>query len=260
MTPQAAVGGGLLGAGAIGVGSAYLAGAFGGLDPSEPARVLLYKDSTLISDYETGSLIGKEYGNYLVSPIGSREEGGVTINNRDWWEWSYKRWQEDSGKRGDDFSDAFKGSDKVSKAFSNDTSKALNKVCEAVYKQEKSKITSTAKLKRDLFKYCSILGEVKTISEAGEVYNDNTKGKDGANSKKFIAVEGNDKFWKVRNDEFYAAEGDKSKSQAKTPSSKFKSDSEKNLNVKDICWEAYKSLKSDSTNYPDTEINKFCVL
>ncbi|GCE63081.1 hypothetical protein MHSWG343_00590 [Candidatus Mycoplasma haematohominis] len=41
MASPAAIGGGVLGAGAIGVGSAYLAGAFGGSISPEPARVFV---------------------------------------------------------------------------------------------------------------------------------------------------------------------------------------------------------------------------
>ncbi|GCE63069.1 hypothetical protein [Candidatus Mycoplasma haematohominis] len=277
MASPAAVGGGVLGAGAIGVGSAYLAGAFGGLDPSEPTRVLLSRDSKFNEGYGTGDKIGKDYGDYLVAPIGENGTGGTKTNNRDWWEWSYKRWHADSKSKSGDLSDEFKSSNQVSKAFSDitsesDSSKALNKVCEVVYKQQKSTITSTgsspdnpARLKRDLFKYCSVLGEVKTISEVSEeTYTTaSTYGNLPENTKKFIAVTGNDKFWKVRNDEFYATSdiGEKNKSKASS-GSKFETEPKTNSkpSVRDICREAYKSSSSNNTNYPSDDVNKFCTL
>ncbi len=80
MASPAAVGGSLLGAGAIGVGSAYLAGAFEGSNNSEPSSLLLSKDSTF-STYTDSNVIGKIYGNYLVAPIGSQGEGTSATNN-----------------------------------------------------------------------------------------------------------------------------------------------------------------------------------
>ncbi|GCE63053.1 hypothetical protein MHSWG343_00310 [Candidatus Mycoplasma haematohominis] len=276
MASPAAVGGGLLGAGAIGVGSAYLAGAFEGADSSkvevEPANVLLSHNGTP-STY-TSDTVGKLYENYLVSPVDSKESGGTTINNQKWWEWSYKRWQADSGKENNNLSVEFKNSQKINSPFSGitvteDSPKALNQVCEAVYKQNKSTIITLesspdnpTKLKRDLFKYCSILGEVKTISEAGENY-DNKKGGDSTNKKTFISVTGNDKFWKIRNEEFYAdGNGAKSKSKATGESSKFKVKSAETdkPEIRKICEGAYESTKEEQTNYPIADVNIFCVL
>ncbi|GCE63061.1 hypothetical protein [Candidatus Mycoplasma haematohominis] len=276
MASPTAVGGGALGAAAIGVGGAYLAGAFGGLDSSEPVRVLLSKDSTFDTEYKNTSNIGKEYGNYLVAPIGSREEEGVTKNNEAWWQWSYKRWKADSDKQNDNLSDEFKDSKKIDSAFSksaatSDSPKALNKVCEDVYKKTKDSVipagSSTedkTKLKNDLFKYCSILGELKTISEVvTETYvGANKKGADPTNSKKFMAATANNKFWEIRNKEFYAGgDGEKSKSKA-TGNSKFKNglDGNPNSNVRDICAQAYESGTSDTADYPIADVERFCVL
>ncbi|WP_216082670.1 hypothetical protein [Candidatus Mycoplasma haematohominis] len=276
MASPTAIGGGALGAAAVGVGGAYLAGAFEGLGSSEaekePAIVLLSEDTTFSA--ENTNLIGKLYGKYLVAPLGSKGDGDSKTDNRKWWEQSYKRWKEASQPTNNDLSNEFKSSNQVSKAFSDnasepDSSKALNKVCETIYKKENSEITfedasnNKTKLKNDLFKYCSILGEVKTIGEvSGESYDPNTNyGGDSTNVKKFIAVTGNDKFWEIRNKEFYADSGDKSNSQA-SESSKFKSESKKTSkpNIRDICKAAYGSAKTNNTDYPDAEINKFCVL
>ncbi|WP_216082642.1 hypothetical protein [Candidatus Mycoplasma haematohominis] len=281
MASPAAIGGGALGAAAIGVGGAYLAGAFEGKGDSEvevePNRVLLVNETDFSSVYSTADWIGKEYKNYLVAPIGSKGEGNLKTDNQKWWEWSYKRWQADSGKTDNDLSDEFKNKDKVSSDFSDSTAtsntspKALNKVCEAVYKQNKSTITTLesspdnqSRLKRDLFKYCSVLGEVKTISEAKEAYGSNTKGKEDANVKKFVAVNGNDKFWQVRNEEFYTdGDGDKSKSKVTDNSSnefKVKSSENSRSEIRVICKEAYESGTTDTQNYPSADVEKFCTL
>ncbi|GCE63065.1 hypothetical protein [Candidatus Mycoplasma haematohominis] len=277
MASPAAVGGSLLGAGAIGVGSAYLAGAFGGLDPSEPNRVLLSDYSQSSSAYTEGDKIGKAYKNYLVAPIGSKTTGGVTTNNEAWWKWSYKRWQADSGSRNNVLSTEFENDKKINSAFSSTipsptvSPKALNQVCEDIYKQDKSSLIpvgnateNKTKLKNDLFKYCSILGEVKTISEVEDAdYGENTKGKDATNSKKFVAVKGNDKFWEIRNKEFYGDDsGEKSKSKSTVGTSKFKAKSVETPRpkIRDICEEAYRSGKDESTDYPSAEVNIFCVL
>ncbi|GCE63050.1 hypothetical protein [Candidatus Mycoplasma haematohominis] len=273
MASQVAVGGSLLGAGAIGVGGAYLAGAFGGEEVlgSEPTvRVILHQDDGFNTDYTDNNFIGKKYSKYLVAPIGSKGAEGSKTNNREWWAWSYARWQKDSKPQDNDLSTEFKGGSKVGSAFSDasDSSTALNKVCEAVYKKNKSEITSSgtspdnqAKLKRDLFKYCSILGEVKTISEVGKTYGNSTKGQVDANKKTFIAIKGNDKFWEERNKEFYATSGDKSNSSA-TEGSKFKTEPQTTTkpNVRDICEKAYESSTSDTTNYPVADVSKFCTL
>ncbi|WP_216082643.1 hypothetical protein [Candidatus Mycoplasma haematohominis] len=281
MTPQAAAGAGLLGAGAVGVGSAYLAGAFDGSGSSEvemePTNVLLSSEDNFSSVYPNAGLIGKEYGNYLVSPIGSKTKEKVTIDNKKWWEWSYKRWKKDfeNQQAKVNLSNEFKDGDKVSKAFSDsttesDSSTALNRVCESVYKKDKSLLAfepgttdNKIRLKNDLFKYCSIFGELKTIGEVStETYEDNTKGKVDANIKKFIATTGNDKFWAKRNEEFYAGAGDKSKSQATGSSSKFKTKSAGNPKpeIKEICREAYESNTSGDNGYPDDEVSRFCTL
>ncbi|GCE63056.1 hypothetical protein MHSWG343_00340 [Candidatus Mycoplasma haematohominis] len=276
MASPAAVGGSLLGAGAIGVGSAYLAGAFEGSGSleveAEPANVLLSEDSTF-STYTTDSWIGKTYGRYLVAPIGSKAVGDATANNEKWWKWSYERWQKDFKLKKDSLSDEFKDESKVGSAFSAESSSttALNKVCEVVYKKDKNTITpadrtpdNKIKLKNDLFKYCSILGEMKTISEVGESnYNNSTKGKDETNAKKLVSVIGNDKFWEIRNEEFYANDnGAKSKSKATGGSSKFKAKSAETPRpkIRDICGEAYNSQTSDTSEYPSGEVDIFCVL
>ncbi|GCE63066.1 hypothetical protein [Candidatus Mycoplasma haematohominis] len=278
MASPVAVGGGALGAAAVGVGGAYLAGAFEGSGSSkvetEPEIVLLLNEFNSSSVYATAGLIGKDYGHYLVAPIGSRGENDSKIDNQKWWKRSYERWQEDSKSANNSLSAEFKNgqinSPFSSSAATSDSPKALNQVCEAVYKKNKSSLGYEAnaadnptKLKNDLFRYCSIFGELKTIGEVStETYANTKKGFDSAKIKIFIAVTGNDKFWEIRNKEFYAADGDKSKSNAKGNSSKFKEKSEANPNskIRDICREAYESDKSDANNYPDDEISRFCVL
>ncbi|GCE63064.1 hypothetical protein [Candidatus Mycoplasma haematohominis] len=282
MASPAAVGGGLLGAGAIGVGSAYLAGAFegsGSLEAEvEPVNVLLSSEANFSSSYATSGWIGKEYGHYLVSPIGSQTKEDATIDNKKWWEWSYKRWQKDFKSKKGSLSDEFKDDKKINSSFSETapsegtSPKALNKVCEAVYQGTKDSITpeenfsgNKTKLKNDLFKYCSILGEVKTIGEAStKTYGATEKGGDSTKNKGFIAVTGNDKFWEIRNKEFYEGldSDKKSRSKAAGQSSKFKTDSEGNSkqNIRDICGAAYKSQTSEDESYPISEINIFCVL
>ncbi|GCE63077.1 hypothetical protein [Candidatus Mycoplasma haematohominis] len=288
MPSPAAVGGGALGAAAVGVGGAYLAGAFEGSGSSkvesEPTRVLLSGIDGFSQAYENANGVGKLYGKYLVAPYGSRGNGvsqNVTRpDNKDWWEWSYKRWKWDSEKIGDSLSIEFKDDKKINAAFSDSTTtsnaspKALNQVCDDVYKGNQDSITpeenfsgNKTKLKNDLWKYCSILGEVKTIAEvSAETYDGtNKKGADATNIKKFIAITGNDKFWEIRNQEFYATSnpGEKSRSKATSDSSKFKTDSDgtSKKNIRNICQEAYKFEKSNGTDYyPDAEISRFCVL
>ncbi|GCE63070.1 hypothetical protein MHSWG343_00480 [Candidatus Mycoplasma haematohominis] len=283
MASPVAVGGGVLGAAAVGVGGAYLAGAFEGLGSSEveieQKIVLLSQNSEFKTEYGTDGKIGKDYGNYLVAPFGdtsASKDGQIKENNRKWWEQSYENWKRDSENSSQTLSEEFKDTSKVSKAFSDstdvsDSSTALNRVCKSIYVKEKSTITlntgstgNEVKLKRDLFKYCSILGEVKTISEAEEIYNTDTKGKEDANAKKFIAVNGNDKFWAKRNEEFndISNAGEKSRSKSTVTTSKFKTGLEGNLksSVKDICQEAYKSSKDNQIDYPTAEVDIFCTL
>ncbi|WP_216082617.1 hypothetical protein, partial [Candidatus Mycoplasma haematohominis] len=101
-----------------------------------------------------------------------------------------------------------------------------------------------------------------TISEAGENY-DNKKGGDSTNKKTFISATGNDKFWKIRNEEFYAdGDGEKNKSKAKGASSKFKAESVEadKPEIRKICEEAYESTTEEGTSYPIADVNIFCVL
>ncbi|GCE63058.1 hypothetical protein [Candidatus Mycoplasma haematohominis] len=284
MASPAAVGGGLLGAGAIGVGSAYLAGAFEGSDSleveAEPANVLLSSEANFSSGYATSGWIGKGYGHYLVSPIGSQTKGNVTIDNKKWWEWSYENWKRDLANSPGTLSEEFNGTNKVSKAFLDstsvsDSSTSLNKVCKFVYEQDKSKITPSAnpagnevKLKNNLFKYCSILGEVKTISDVSkETYgNDTNYGGNPENAKKFVAITGNDKFWNKRSEEFYSNKGSK---RGDDDTSKFfkkfyVDNKNEKKNIRGRCEEAYRK-QSSSTESTDAspslaEITKFCAI
>ncbi|WP_216082673.1 hypothetical protein [Candidatus Mycoplasma haematohominis] len=282
MPSPAAVVGGALGAGAIGVGSAYLAGAFGGSGSLEveiePTKVLLSADSKFNTDYSTNNLIGKDYGNYLVAPVGSTTTGTVETNNKAWWDWSYKRWQRDFANQNSNLSEEFKNESKVSSAFSDvsNSSTALNKVCEAVYKKAKTEITSEdtpnnkAKLRNDLFKYCSIFGEsFKTISEVEEEksnYGSGNFGSDNTHSKTLIAVTGNDKFWAKRNEEFYSSTGNKKGDDSASKFFKkfYDENKTKKKNIRERCKEAYKKPSSTAASADESpnlgEVTKFCAI
>ncbi|GCE63076.1 hypothetical protein MHSWG343_00540 [Candidatus Mycoplasma haematohominis] len=282
MPSPAAVVGGALGAGAIGVGSAYLAGAFGGSGSLEveiePTKVLLSADSKFNTDYSTNNLIGKDYGNYLVAPVGSTTTETAETNNKAWWDWSYKRWKRDFANPNSNLSEEFKDASKVGSAFSDasSSSAALNKVCEAVYKKAKTEITSEdtpnnkAKLRNDLFKYCSIFGEsFKTISEVEEEksnYGSGNFGSDNTHSKTLIAVTGNDKFWAKRNEEFYSSTGNKKGDDSASKFFKkfYDENKTKKKNIRERCKEAYKKPSSTAASADESpnlgEVTKFCAI
>ncbi|GCE63648.1 hypothetical protein MHSWG343_06480 [Candidatus Mycoplasma haematohominis] len=167
----------------------------------------------------TDSTIGKLYGNYLVAPYGSRGKTNISdetkSNSKKWWEWSYRRWEKDF-KKGSQLSDAFKDDKKINSGFSDVTpeankAKALNQVCEDVYKKTENDITpdtdnNKKRLRDDMWKYCSFFGrKPTTIKEnANESYStDGSYGKTKESELVSIDDPLNKLFWEIRNEEFF---------------------------------------------------------
>ncbi|WP_216083537.1 hypothetical protein [Candidatus Mycoplasma haematohominis] len=260
-----------LGAGAVAIGgTGYGVYSYATHDPMPTDYVVLAGSGDNVADTNK---IGNLYGNYLVAPFGNSGN-----NNQKWWEWSFRRWQEDSKVSNFPLSDDF-SKEKVVHAYKtsgetgDSNEKSLNKVCKSVFDKDKGDIDrnndtgkTKEKLRNALWRYCSFFGEEpKTIQEVtGEDYGNNTNGK--ANETKYIGVKGNDKFWEARNKEFYATTGTKSGSSA-TANGVFKTEYDKNTSkqpvkeIRDICEESYgKNPTSDSSTYPTDDITKFCTL
>ncbi|WP_216083710.1 hypothetical protein [Candidatus Mycoplasma haematohominis] len=261
-----------LGAGAVVIGgTGYGVYSYATHDPMPTDYVVLMDSNDKVT---ADTNIGGLYGNYLVAPYGKDAK-----DNKTWWEWSFRRWQEDF-KKGLTFSSDFVVAN-VKYAHRNSTEtdtskgddKSLNKVCKNVFEKEKASIETTGssattnKILRDnLWKYCSFFGEEpKTIKEVtGEDYGNNTNGK--ASETKYIGVKGNDKFWEARNKEFYADSGAKSGTGA-TNNGVFKTEHTNKKNgqiskdIREICKEAYSAVTTTSnTQYPEADITKFCTL
>ncbi|WP_216083330.1 hypothetical protein [Candidatus Mycoplasma haematohominis] len=232
----------------------------------------------------TDSTIGKLYGNYLVAPYGSRGKTNISdetkSNSKKWWEWSYRRWEKDF-KKGSQLSDAFKDDKKINSGFSDVTpeankAKALNQVCEDVYKKTENDITpdtdnNKKRLRDDMWKYCSFFGRKPTTvkEKDGESYD---AGKYGQTKEtELISIDDplNKLFWEIRNEEFFgkpSIDGIGVGLQ-ETDNSLFKSlydskSSQGRGTIKNACKEAY-SLTSNETGTKKAKqdsVLKFCSL
>ncbi|GCE63475.1 hypothetical protein MHSWG343_04720 [Candidatus Mycoplasma haematohominis] len=259
-----------LGAGAVAIGgTGYGVYSYITHDPMPTDYVVLAGSG---NDVTGTNQIGNLYGNYLVAPYGKDAK-----DNKTWWEWSFRRWQEDSKDSNFPLSDDFSKEKvvyayKASGATGDNNEKSLNKVCKSVFDKDKGDIDrnndtgkTKEKLRNALWRYCSFFGEEpKTIKEVtGEDYEDNTNGKTG--EAKYVGVKGNDKFWEARNKEFYEATGTRSGSSL-TGSGVFKTEYDKNTSkqpvkeIRDICEESYKATTSTTSQYPSTDMTKFCTL
>lgn len=228
---------------------------------------LLCQESNANSEHMAEGTIGKKYSYFLAGVYGVAGDRKGNKRNEIWWKLSYKAWKEDSKT---DLSPEF-GQGKISTPYANyegpdkeaaDTNKTLNLVCKKVYEKQATTIEGPeqdkVKLKRDLLKYCSPLGQAPvTISVAGttDSYQDaNSYGKD--NPTKLVDPDNdtNKLFWELKNLEFFGI-GSKTGIGAnlKEENSLFKKfyeikpkrnkqqESEPKLEqIKDICKKAYK--------------------
>ncbi|GCE63572.1 hypothetical protein MHSWG343_05690 [Candidatus Mycoplasma haematohominis] len=277
-----AVGGAVL----LTAGTTY--GIYSAMDPMPSDFVVLSKDTNYSTTYSSSNdKVGELYGNYLISPYGltsSSENSDKPKDNKDWWEWSYRRLKSDlKGKNvfSTDFSNSnIKHPYKTSGQTLNNGEKALNEICETVYGKTKTdifKVTGDSddnkeNLRKDLFKYCSFFWEApNTIGETkGESYSGNTSyGK--KYESKLIGTKGNDIFWETRNKEFFeGGEGNKGIGKdlsADTDSlfhglysTKGKPDQG---NIKETCKKAYALQEGSTGTTPKTtkgNVFKFCSL
>ncbi|GCE63804.1 hypothetical protein MHSWG343_08110 [Candidatus Mycoplasma haematohominis] len=247
--------------------------------------VVLSKTSNFDSTYSEDKHIGKRYGNYLVAPFGGVIEGSKS-ENRGWWKRAYERWSNDSSVTTTSLSSEF-GKDNVKSGYKTEKEKgtnddkSLNKVCKSVYLKKQDdhldpKANSTDnkhKLWNDLWKYCSVLEGVPELLNAT---TDNTtflkkeEFKHKAVAVTYANSKATDRFWEIRNDEFFGADGKNglghgiSDSIFATLYGK-KSSRNENDTVKNICKEAYEReiSKAQEANKPkikEEEIKKFCYL
>ncbi|WP_216083709.1 hypothetical protein, partial [Candidatus Mycoplasma haematohominis] len=173
--------------------------------------------------------------------------------------------------------DKFNSSDKIKSAFSvkednsADNAKALNKVCEELYKGDTSALSGTNNLKNNFWKYCSFLGKSPTtvgVKDEKEVYQ---SGKYGETKKaKLISTVDpeNSVFWEVRNEEFFGNDAGINGSSADATNDSvfhalFKTPAGENRgHIRDACKKAYGLSSSENGSDKATEANvlKFCSL
>ncbi|GCE63468.1 hypothetical protein MHSWG343_04650 [Candidatus Mycoplasma haematohominis] len=275
---------------AAGTGAVIVGGTGVGLhffvNSLEPVWYSLSLEDGFSSDYSNN--VGKDYGNYLVGVYG--DKGDQKDRNQKWWEWSYKQLQYDVEVLKEKLSAEFfdNNTSKVSSPYkskngnSSTSSKALNEVCESIYKKNKGEAdpdgtadSTKSRLSRDMWKYCSHLRTRPILLKendygAGEVGNE-TDHKDKAVSVKASGKDSsNDEFWRLRNDEFFGGKG-VGKGNSASQGGLFKAlYAKKETNtigskdtVKEACKTAYSTKtanKSTSPKVEDADIKKFCYL
>ncbi|GCE63442.1 hypothetical protein [Candidatus Mycoplasma haematohominis] len=263
-----------LSAGALGV--AILAGGSYGIYDAVswimPDDYLVLSKCSNKGDYSSDNKAGKDYGRYLI--------GAYDKQNEKWWNWSYRWWQYDLKNNSNTLDDKFNSSDKIKSAFSvkednsADNAKALNKVCEGLYKGNSSDVDPTSginNLKNNFWKYCSFLGKSPTtvgVKDEKEVYQSGKHGETKkANLISTVDPE-NSVFWEVRNEEFFGNDAEINGSSADATNDSvfhklFKTPVGENRgHIRDACKKAYGLSSSESGSDKATEANvlKFCSL
>ncbi|GCE63797.1 hypothetical protein MHSWG343_08040 [Candidatus Mycoplasma haematohominis] len=242
------------------------------------------EDNFSTTDYN--DKIGQEYGKYLVGVYGNTSE--AKDRNKKWWEWSYKQYQYDVKYRSTEFHEIFykTGQEKITSAYkdsknkSTSSPKALNEVCDDVYKKDKVDIKPTSdatknKLNKNLWKYCSSLAPKLVFLSDTSGYEDGKLGHKTDHHGKAVATKGysgsssNDKFWELKNEEFFGAgEGD-GKGNSATENGIFKELYKKKSNrassdtIKNTCEAAYSKKTTEASTNPtvnESDIKKFCYL
>ncbi|GCE63466.1 hypothetical protein [Candidatus Mycoplasma haematohominis] len=252
----------------------------------EPVWYSLSSEAGFSDSYSTN--VGKDYGNYLVGVYG--DKGDEKNRNQKWWEWSYKQFQYDAEvlkeKLSKEFFDSTTKKSKVSGAYkpsitvASADSKALNEVCQDIYKKGKEDVvpdnvedSDKSKLSRDMWKYCSHLGTRPVLLKEND-YESKFIGsthKDKAVSVKASGKDSsNDEFWRLRNDEFFGGKEDGKGNDASADGLfKVLYDKKKENTitsedtVKKACEQAYsrdKSKKDEGQKVNDDDIKKFCYL
>ncbi|GCE63580.1 hypothetical protein [Candidatus Mycoplasma haematohominis] len=248
----------------------------------EVVCIPLTKEENYFTTYSNNE-IGKIYGDYLVAPFGlataieTSTGGGKVENNENWWEQTYAVFRTDNGKSSD-----FK--DQVDRAYEHKvapaqtkTKKALNKVCEEVYKKASTEIeivtsgidNAKSNLREDLFKYCSFL-EKEPIKVVEKDYSD-AKSYGKLHQGKLISTkdDSNNFFWKKQNELFFKDSGDRSGTGATGDAQSIfkklyvdKNKKDKWDALKEVCDLAYSKKESDTedNNAPKLDVFKFCSL
>lgn len=218
---------------------------------------------------------GGVYGKYLVGVHSqSKSTSHSNKDNKEWWEWAFKKYQLAPPKQG-----KFAG---ITKAIGDDGT-SLKKVCSDAYKQEKANgsdninneesfqnivsnegyETQEQYLESAIWRFCSILGtKPKTLSQnSHETYPNNSHGWSQGDRKMFISVGARENagFWKHQ---------ETLKSSIDSSNDKFFHNRKDKKSIKDICWEAYgKSANNGNDTGSGTEteklaneINKYCKI
>ncbi|WP_216083529.1 hypothetical protein [Candidatus Mycoplasma haematohominis] len=241
---------------------------------SMPSGYVVLSKSSKKDDYTTNDKAGKDYGRYLI--------GVYDQKNEKWWNWSYRWWQYDLKNDSSSLSDQFLNETKIKSAFSKegdsstDAAKALNRVCETLYKGNTTDITpsdtndsSKTKLNNNFWKYCSFLGKKPITIEEKKTEKDYGTDKYG-NTKKsvLISTKDSDLFWEVRNSEFFGEDSALNGSALEnTDNSVFHklfntSKGGKRGHIKDACEKSYGLKKDESGDDKAKEetVLKFCSL
>ncbi|GCE63492.1 hypothetical protein MHSWG343_04890 [Candidatus Mycoplasma haematohominis] len=257
------------------------------VDSMEPVWYALSYESNSSSTYD--KKVGKDYGNYLVGVYGDTKD--IKDRNKKWWEWSHKQFEydlkNDRGSLSSEFFDNSQNKSKVSGAYKSssqktigDSPKALNEVCDGIYKgKTKDEVeqtsTNNTNLSKNLWKYCSHL-RTRPVLLNNEGYEDETIGKDATHKDEAVATKGydsnssNEKFWRLRNDEFFGSKGKEGTGREATEDGIFKTLYDKKNKyktskdtIKDVCEQVYsrKTAEKDTAlKIKDEYIKKFCYL
>lgn len=115
-------------------------------------------------------------------------------SNKEWWDNSYEQYKKDKESSADSLSSEFGTDNKVTSAYSANASdsKALNKVCESIYKKDTTGISFDSgeenkhKLGHNILKYCSPLGGKPTTLSGENSYQVGTIGKTQWETRKLV--------------------------------------------------------------------------
>lgn len=256
-----------------------------------PSYDLLCQESGFTKkDYIADTKIGKKYSYFFVGTFGKTTSTELVEKekNKKWWAWSYKNWKRDSEKEqtgnytlSESFAKGKVSVDYVSSQPSLSTNpKALNLVCEDIYKEDVTTIEglddNSSKKKRDLFKYCSPMGqEPKTLSPDTSNYKTpDTHGASKTNRTKLVDPydSSNKVFWELRNKEFFGEYSSDNKGTGHSvddTNSVFKNlyttkGTSRQGNIKNICKKAYDLKETAETNDSErassANVLKFCSL
>ncbi|GCE63494.1 hypothetical protein [Candidatus Mycoplasma haematohominis] len=256
-----------VGAGAtvLAVGGSYgISALFKNIPPMPDEHTTVSENTSNFSSTYTSPKFGHAYGKYLVDPT----------KNQKWWEWSFNYLLSKAESLSSEFQ-------KVKNAYSSDSNSDahLNKVCETAFKLDKTdlEVDNKSQYLDNVWRFCSLaLNKPVTIekSQDKDSYSSPASPEKIGHKHKstLISIKNpdNDRFWELRDKEFFEATGAKSGSQAEENSffKKFyetnHTKKENRPSLKSKCQAAYEQEDNDSTSTETqaktSEVTKFCAL